>query len=146
MCYKLYAIPHLDYGDVIFHNQRADLINLLEQVQYKGSGCLQSTCRVKLYDELGWESHSGRRWARRMAMFYKISYDMSPSYLSDYIPQRSIINPSLRSRNIIPPFSRTERYDHSVFPFCIYNWNSLDDKIKTLPSPYRSFVTFEFAL
>ena len=24
--YKLYARPHLDYGDVMYHNQRADLI------------------------------------------------------------------------------------------------------------------------
>ena len=37
-------------------------MNLLEQVQYKAalivSGCWQGTCRVKLYDELGWESLS----------------------------------------------------------------------------------------
>ena len=24
--YKLYVCPHLDYGDVIYHNQRADLM------------------------------------------------------------------------------------------------------------------------
>ena len=33
MCYKLYVRPHLDYGDVIYHNQRADLMKLVEQVQ-----------------------------------------------------------------------------------------------------------------
>ena len=31
--YKLYVRPHLDYGDVIYHNQRSDLMNLIEQVQ-----------------------------------------------------------------------------------------------------------------
>ena len=33
LCYKLYVRPHLDYGDVIYHNQRVDLMNLIEQVQ-----------------------------------------------------------------------------------------------------------------
>ena len=58
--YKRYVRPDQDYGDVIYHTQRADLMNTLEQVQYKAalivSGCWQGTCRVKLYDELGWES------------------------------------------------------------------------------------------
>ena len=57
--YKLYIRPHLDYGDVIFHNQRTDLMNLIEQVQYEAalivSGCWQGTNHERLYDELGWE-------------------------------------------------------------------------------------------
>ena len=67
--YKLYVRPHLDYGDVIFHNQRMDLMDLIERVQYKAalivSGCWQGTNRERLYEELGWESLSDRRWARR---------------------------------------------------------------------------------
>ena len=47
MTYKLYIRPHLDYGDVIYHNQRADLLHLVEQTQYKAglvvSGCWQGT-------------------------------------------------------------------------------------------------------
>ena len=31
MCYKLYVRPHFDYGDVIYHYQRTDLMNLIEQ-------------------------------------------------------------------------------------------------------------------
>ena len=57
LSYKLYVRPHLDYGDVIYHNQRADLMNIIEQVQYKAalivSGCWQGTSREKLYEELG---------------------------------------------------------------------------------------------
>ena len=37
MAYKLYIRLHLDYGDVIFHNQREDMMNLIEQVQYKAA-------------------------------------------------------------------------------------------------------------
>ena len=47
MSYKLYVRPHLDYGDIIFHNQRSDLMNLIERWQYKAglivSGCWQGT-------------------------------------------------------------------------------------------------------
>ena len=32
MSYKMYVRPHLDYGDVIYHNQSANLMDLLEQV------------------------------------------------------------------------------------------------------------------
>ena len=71
--YKLYLRLHLDYGDVIYHNQRAYLMQLIEQVQYKAalivSGCWQGTSCERLYDELGWESPSDRRWARRMTNF-----------------------------------------------------------------------------
>ena len=101
LSYKLYVRPHLDYGDVIYHNQRTDLMNLIEQVQYKAalivSGCWQGTSREKLYDELGWESLSMRRWARRMTIFYKIHNGMTPSYLLDHIPENSTINVSLQS-------------------------------------------------
>ena len=57
LSYKMYVRLHLDYGDVVFHNQRMDLMDLVERVQYKGalivSGCWQGTSREKLYDELG---------------------------------------------------------------------------------------------
>ena len=59
LCYILYVRPHFDYGDVIYHNQRDDLMNLIEQVQYKAvlivTGCWQGTSREQLNDELDWE-------------------------------------------------------------------------------------------
>ena len=76
LSYKLYVRPHLGYGDVIYHNQMADMMYLIEQVQYKAalivSGCWQGTSREKLYEGLGYESLSVRRWSRRMTLFYKI--------------------------------------------------------------------------
>ena len=88
--YKMYIRPHLDYGGVIYHNQRADLMNLVERVQYKAalivSGCWQGTSREKLYVELGWESSSDRRWLRRLTIFYKICNGLAPYYLCDHIP------------------------------------------------------------
>ena len=60
---------------------------LIERVQYKTaiivSGCWQGTSRVKLYDELGWESLSNRRMVRRLTTFYTIIYGLAPTYLTD---------------------------------------------------------------
>ena len=138
LSYKLYVRPHLDYGDVIYHNQRDDLMNLIEQVQYKAalivSGCWQGTSREKLYEELGWEFLSKRRWQRRLSVFYKIVNHLTPSYLFDHIPQQTFPNVLLRSNITKPPASRTERYDNSFFPFCINSWNTLDNSIQSLPS------------
>ena len=99
LSYKLYVRPHLDYGDVIYHNQRDDLMKLIEQVHYKAalivSGCWQGTSREKLYDELGWESLTEIRWARRLSTFYKITNGLARSYLYDHIPDHCEINISV---------------------------------------------------
>ena len=113
-------------------------MNLIEQVQYKAalivSGCWQGTSREKLYNDLGWDSLSEGRWSRRMITFYKILNGMAPSYLLDHLYEITAPNVSLRRNIIRAPISRTERYDNSFFPFCINNWNNIDDTIKSLPS------------
>ena len=105
--YKTYVRPHFDYGEVIFHNQRMDLMDLIERVQYKTalivSWCWQGTSRERLYEELGWESLSDRRWSRRLTTFYKINNGLTPSYLYDHIPQRKEITVILRNRADSPP-------------------------------------------
>ena len=74
-CYKMYVRPHLDYGDIIYHNSRSYLMNMIEQLQYKSAlvvtGCWQGTSRFKLYDELGWEYLADRRWYRRLVLFFE---------------------------------------------------------------------------
>ena len=65
---KLYVRPH---------NQRTDLMKLIEEVQYKAvlivSGCWQGTIRERQYEDLGWESLN-ERWAHRL---YKYGLDRS---------------------------------------------------------------------
>ena len=79
---------------------------------------------------------SDRRWFRRLNLFYRISNGLATSYLADHIPQRSVTNISLRTRNQ-NILCRTERYQNSFFPFCIKNWNSLDESIRSLSSISR---------
>ena len=133
LSYKMYVRPHLDYGDVIFHNQRMDLMDLILHVQYTAalivSGCWQGTSREKLYDELGWESLSDR-WARRMTIFYKINNGLAPTYLSEHIPQRNDITFKLRNTVDSTPFIRTDRYDNSFYPYSIKAWKNLENEAK----------------
>ena len=134
----MYVRPHLDYGDVIFHNPRMDLMDLLGRVQYKGAlivfGCWQGTSREKLYDDLGWESLSNRRWARRQVIFYKIRNDLTPFYLAEHIPKRNELDISLHNKNVNTPLTRTERYNNSFVPYTIKAWGNLDNKAKSKPS------------
>ena len=123
LTYKMYVRPHLDYGDVIYHNQHSISMELLEKIQYQAgliiTNCWKGTSRVKLYKELGWESLSQRRAGRRFALYHKILNNRTPSYL----------------KNHIHPFTpRTDRFKNSFFPFCAENWPSIPDELKLAPS------------
>ena len=112
-------------------------MHLVEQTQYKAglvvSCCWQGTSREKLYKELGWESLTDRRWFHRMALFYKISNRLTPSYLADHIPRKKENSFNLRTkRTIVTPPVRTVRFSNSFFPYCINQWHNLDDNIKCL--------------
>ena len=82
LTYIMYVRPHLDYGDVIYHDQHSQSMELLEKIQYQAglivTNCWRGTSRVKLYKELGWESLSQRRAGRRLAHYYKILNNFAP--------------------------------------------------------------------
>ena len=129
LSYKLYVRPHLDYGDVIYHNQRAQSMELLEHVQYKAalivSGCWQGTSREKLYRELGWENLSDRRWFHRLVYFYKIVNNLTPDYLRNHLPTPRVLSYSLCNPRVFDnPNRRTDRYSNSFFPYCIAEWEN----------------------
>ena len=63
----------------------------VERIQYQAAlavtGAWQGSSRCKLYDELGWESLSERRWCRRILQVHKIVSNNTPSYLKDKLPR-----------------------------------------------------------
>ena len=138
--YKSFVRPHLDYGDIIYDCPgNATFTERLEKVQYNAclaiTGCFRGTSQEKLYLELGLESLSNRRYARRLIFFYKIVNGLAPDYLRNYLPAAIAAPVNLRARNAIrPPSIRTERFRNSFFPFCISQWNLLDSRIRNLPS------------
>ena len=85
----MYVRPHLDNGDVIYHGQSNETGEMIESVQYRAglivTGCWKGSSRVKLYNELGWESLYKRRHVRRLCLYYKIMHGLTPSYLNECI-------------------------------------------------------------
>ena len=67
------------------------LMEKTERIQYQAAlavtGAWQKSNRSKLYEELGWESLSDRRWCRRILQIHKIVSNKTPSYLKDKLPQ-----------------------------------------------------------
>ena len=61
-----------------------------ERIQYQTplaiTGACQDSCRSKLFEELGWELLSDRRWCRRILQIHKIVSDKTPSYLKNKLP------------------------------------------------------------
>ena len=67
--YKCFIRPHLDYRDVIYDQPNlSSLANKIESVQYNVAlaitGAIRGTSKVKLYQDLGFESLKDRRWLR----------------------------------------------------------------------------------
>ena len=137
--YKMFVRPHLDYGDIIFHIPHSDnpynsslslnyLMEKIENVQYQAalaiSGCWKGSSRNKLYDFLGWESLSDRRWARRLIQLYKIRNNLTPGYLKRILP--ATCTQSFRNNNEFREIMcHTRRYINRFLPDAVKSWNIL---------------------
>ena len=142
--YKALVRSHLDYCDTIYHipalnsqiNLGVTLNSLMEKVestQYQAAlaitGTWQGTNRYKLYEELGWESLSDRRWCRRILQVHKIEKYITPSYLRDKLPSyRRHLYRFNNSNTFQKIRCKTCRYQNSFFPdhaFFVYYENAV---------------------
>ena len=148
--YKAFVRSHPDYCDIIYHiphlKQLAPGISLnyqmevVEKVQYQAAlavtGAWQGSNRSQLYEELGWESSSDRRMCKRVLQIYKITNNMTPSYLKDKLPSNR--RPHLFSADISYTFRqkrcRSLRYMNSFFPNAVCAWNIFFGNFEIMPS------------
>ena len=90
----------------------------VERSQYQAAlaitGAWQGSNRSKLYEELGWESLSDRRWCRRILQIHKIKNNMIPSYLRDKLPpnRRFRFRYLFLNKNTIK-LNRQQKYIHN---------------------------------
>ena len=88
------------------------------------TGAWSETSRKKLYEELGWEFLSLRLWSRRLILFYKFVYDITPDYTRYPIPKLQQAVYSLRRPDITGQIdTRTMSFKISVCPHCLFEWN-----------------------
>ena len=137
--YKTLVRSHLDYCDVIYHTPSYQtqpffglslhsLMNEVERIQYQAalaiSGTWQGSCRNKLYEELGWESLSDRRFSRRLLLIHKIINNQTPSYLKDkLLPFRRPLYSRTNENTLREYRCKSSRYMNSFFPHATASWN-----------------------
>ena len=140
----------MDYCDIIYHLPRSTStfdcpINLnfmmqsFESIQYQAalavSGAWKGSSTTKLYEELGWESLSGRRWLRRLCQFYKIQNDLTPSYLREPIPQPRMFLYGQRRENVLHEIPcSSSRFLNSFYPDTIRSWNNIGYEFRNCSS------------
>ena len=145
--YKMFVRPHLDFCDIIYHiptisndfDSSLTLnyhMSLLESTQYQAalavSGTWKGTSTTKIYEELGWESLTDRRWFRRLIQFFKIHNNLTPEYLKIPLPpQRN----HLYGRRSIDDYHsikfRTDRYRNSFYPDSVNSWNNIGPELRS---------------
>ena len=148
--YKALVRSHFDYCDVLYHipsmhtqlgMSLTDLMEQAERIQYQAAlaitGAWQGSSRSKLYEELGWESLSERRWCRRILQIHKIVSNKTPSYLKDKLPRyrRPLYSQNNNYNNTFHEIRcRSSRYMNSFFPNAITAWNNVITHFDNIPS------------
>ena len=98
----------MEYANVIWDDCSINEAELLENVQYGEarvvSGAMRGTGRARVLRELAWEKLETKRSIHKVVTFYKITDDLSPTYL------RSILTcdraaPFLRSGGNFKPIA-----------------------------------------
>ena len=119
--YKSYVRPHLDYGDILYHQPNNESVNnRLESVQYSAAlavtWAIKGTSRSNLYKELGLKSLKSRRTFRFLCSFRKIISTGLTTYLFNLIPKFTL-GYQTRTSGDIPTYQcRTDTFKHSFFP------------------------------
>ena len=87
--FKSFVRPNLGYADIIYDKPfNESFKRKIEMVQYKAAPvitvAIKGTSHDRLYQELGLESLTDRRWSRSLFFFRKILQRLLPSYLLTY--------------------------------------------------------------
>ena len=158
--YKQQIRSVIDYGMVVFYGtlKQTDIAKL-DRIQYRSAkvvtGALHFTSRIKLDNDLGWESLSSRYEFLGLSLFHKIAHNNVRPLIRTFLPKVKEKIHNTRSNDEYENFSRpNEKFFNSFFPHFTRAWNNLlkevrDDqdhtnfkenmKIKLKPPKYRHF-------
>ena len=119
------------------------LLENIESVQYSAlavTGTWMGKSREKLYNELGWESLSSRRWSRRFTLVYKFVNNLAPKYTLDPIPPLHQSQYYHRNLGVIGQLNaRTEKSKLSFYPSCLSEWNKLEPELRLHPQEMKKY-------
>ena len=93
------------------------------------------------------KSLGGRRWARRLSLFYKIVNKRTPAYMLQPIPPLQQTQNSFRRGDVIGQIRvRTERFKSSFYAHCLKEWNIVDPQIRNASSvdAFKKYLVLVF--
>ncbi|KAI8510712.1 hypothetical protein Bbelb_116280 [Branchiostoma belcheri] len=133
--YNTLVRTKLEYASILLCNIGTTASTTLEQVQYHAgrlvSGAMARTPRVKLLEELEWDSLATRRDYNRLLLMYRLVSGSVPLHLQVLIPTTRDSQRRLRNdTHLHVPFCRTTVYKNSFVPYTTRLWNSLPRDVR----------------
>ena len=135
--YIAFIRPLIEYGDVIWDNctlyEKQELDKIQNEAARIATGATRLVSIASLYKEIGWDSLEKRRADHKLTLFYKMSHNLTPLYLSSLVPQSvsNISRYSLRNSNDLQTIdARTTLYYNSFLPSTVRAWNNVHDEAK----------------
>ncbi len=139
--YTSFIRPVLEYGDVLFDSGTQQEKDELEKIQQEAARIATGTTKLvsihKLMREVGWESLESRRRKHKLVLFFKMTKDLTPYYLSSLVPPTvgSASRYRLRNaRDFQVPRARTALYSNSFLPSVVREFNSLPAEVQSADS------------
>ena len=129
--YKQQIRSVIDYGLIIFYGTLNQVdIDKLNRAQYRSAtvvtGALHFSSRIKLDNDLGWESLSARYEFLGLSTFYKIAHNSVRPLIRTFLPQPIVKTYNTRSNDDYKNFPRpNEKFYKSFFPHFTRSWNNL---------------------
>ena len=129
--------PILEYGNFIYDNCPKYLSNRPEQLQMEAArictGAMRQTSADKILPEVGWERLECRRKFHKLIMFFKMTNNIAPPYLTSICPP-TIASTSRYvtrySQNIRVPRCKASLFKNYFLPSTIRHWNGLDIDVR----------------
>ena len=142
LLYNSLVLPRFDYCSVVWSNRFHSHTNKLQKIQKRAARIILNktydTPSADLFTSLRWMTLDKRFELSRVLMIYKCVHNLAPSYL-----QVNLTNPNdvhehhTRQRDSgylrVPRF-HTDCYKCSPIVSSIFEWNKLDNSMRTAPS------------
>ena len=135
--YTVFLIPLIEYGDIIWDNcsqcEKQKLNTLQNEAARIETGATRLVSIKVLFKEIGWDCLEKRRSNHKLTLFYKMTHNLAPLYLSSLVPQSvsNISRYNLRNSNNLQTIdARTTLYYNSFLPSNVRAWNNVNDEVK----------------
>ena len=135
--YTAFIRPSIEYGDIIWDNCSQYEKDELEKNQNEAARIATGATRLVSFStpskEIGWESLEKRRRNHKLTLFYKMTHNLAPIYLSSLVPSTvsNISRYNLRNSNNLQTIdARTTLYYIFFLSLTVRAWNKVPEEAK----------------